>query len=168
MAEIGEAGSLGNAATYVHAAQGFSPKINELRQEIERHRTLPNVLVESMTKAGFFSLWRCRALGGPELTFVEFAQVIEELSRADGSVGWCAMVASVLSRLSGYFPGCRPKDFQRRQPNCRKHQSDWKSDPRCRRLSGERALELRQFHPTQQLDCWKFDRAGRRRPTTRQ
>jgi alkylation response protein AidB-like acyl-CoA dehydrogenase len=104
MAEIGEAGSLVNAATYVHAARGFSPKINELRQEIERHRTLPNVLVESMTKAGFFSLWRCRALGGPELTFVEFAQVIEELSRADGSVGWCAMVASVLSRLSGYFP----------------------------------------------------------------
>jgi alkylation response protein AidB-like acyl-CoA dehydrogenase len=55
-----------------------------------------------MTEAGFFSLGLCRALGGPELTFIEFAHVIEELARADGSVGWCAMVASVFSRLSGY------------------------------------------------------------------
>jgi alkylation response protein AidB-like acyl-CoA dehydrogenase len=58
-----------------------------------------------MTEAGLFSLWLCRPLGGPELTFVEFAHVIEELSHADGSVGWCAMVASVFSRLSGYVAG---------------------------------------------------------------
>jgi indole-3-acetate monooxygenase len=45
----------------------------------------------------------CRAYGGPELTFPEFLAVIEELSRADGSVGWCAMVASVWSRLTGYI-----------------------------------------------------------------
>ena len=47
--------------------------------------------------------WMCRAYGGPELTSPEFLTVIEELSRADGSVGWCAMVASVWSRLTGYI-----------------------------------------------------------------
>jgi alkylation response protein AidB-like acyl-CoA dehydrogenase len=104
MAEIAEAVLLDNAVTCVSAARSLAPEIREVRGEIERQRTLPAQLVEPMTKAGFFRLWRCGALGGPELSFVQFAHVIEELSRADGSVGWCAMVASVFSRLSGYLP----------------------------------------------------------------
>lgn len=92
----------GRAAPYVDAARNLAPRVHEFRQEIERQRTLPAALVSDMTDAGFFSLWRCRALGGPELTFTDFLNVIEELSSADGSVGWCAMVASVWSRLSGY------------------------------------------------------------------
>jgi indole-3-acetate monooxygenase len=102
MAETGETGLGSNAAPYVDAALKLAPRVRELRQAIEQQRTLPVELVEPMTEAGFFSLWLCRALGGPELTFIEFAHVIEELARADGSVGWCAMVASVFSRLSGY------------------------------------------------------------------
>ena len=90
----------GRAAPYVDAARNLAPRVHEFRQEIERQRTLPAALVGDMTDAGFFSLWRCRALGGPELTFTDFLNVIEELSSADGSVGWCAMVASVWSRLS--------------------------------------------------------------------
>jgi len=104
MADTIKAGFLGNAARYVDAARTLAPFVQELRQEIERERTIPIKLVGSMTEAGFFSLWRCHALGGPELTFTEFAHVIETLSRADGSVGWCAMVATVFSRLSGYLP----------------------------------------------------------------
>ncbi|HML10087.1 MAG TPA: acyl-CoA dehydrogenase family protein [Stellaceae bacterium] len=96
------AGSLGNAAPYVDAARALAPRIRELRQDIERQRTLPAELVERMTDARLFSLWRCRAFGGPELTFAEFAHVIEELSRVDGSVGWCAMISAVFHRLSGY------------------------------------------------------------------
>ena len=51
----------------------------------------------------FFSLWLSHTFGGPELSFNEFARVIEALSCADGSAGWCAMVATVFSRLSGYL-----------------------------------------------------------------
>ena len=89
---------------YVDAARNLAPQVDHFRQEIERQRTLPAALVTEMTDAGFFSLWLCRALGGPELSFPEFLRVVEELSRADGSVGWCAMVAAVWSRLSGYVP----------------------------------------------------------------
>jgi indole-3-acetate monooxygenase len=56
-----------------------------------------------MGEAGFFSLWRSRTFGGPELSYTDFARIIEELSRSDGSVGWCTMVAAVFSRLSGYL-----------------------------------------------------------------
>jgi alkylation response protein AidB-like acyl-CoA dehydrogenase len=90
------------AAGYVDLARSLAPRVQQCREEIERQRTLPSALVAEMTDAGFFSLWLCRALGGPELTFTEFLQVIEELARADGSVGWCAMIAAVWSRLSGY------------------------------------------------------------------
>ena len=88
---------------FLDAARALAPKIIELRGAIERERTLPHELVTTMANAGFFSMWRARALGGPELSFPDFARVIEELSRADGSVGWCTMVSVVLSRLSGYL-----------------------------------------------------------------
>jgi alkylation response protein AidB-like acyl-CoA dehydrogenase len=92
-----------DAAALVRAAKDFAPQIQRHRQEIERKRTLPAELVSDMTTAGFFSLWLARAFEGPELDFIGFARVVEELSRADGSVGWCAMVAAVYSRLSGFF-----------------------------------------------------------------
>lgn len=99
-----ELAPLGKVVSYVNAARSLAPEIQAVRREIEHERTLPTQLVELMTEAGFFRLWRCRALGGPEIDFAQFAHVIEELSRADGSVGWCAMVGSVLSQLSGYLP----------------------------------------------------------------
>jgi alkylation response protein AidB-like acyl-CoA dehydrogenase len=92
-----------DAASLVQAAKDLGTQIRQHRTEIERERTLPASLVTAMTGAGSCSLWLSRAFGGPELDFTGFAQVIEELSRADGSVGWCAMVASVFSRLSGYL-----------------------------------------------------------------
>jgi indole-3-acetate monooxygenase len=92
---------LGNAAFYVEAAQNLAPRVREVRRQIEQERTLPASLVDAMTEAGFFRLWLCRAFGGPELTFAELLPVIEELSRADGSVGWCTMIAATWGRLSG-------------------------------------------------------------------
>jgi alkylation response protein AidB-like acyl-CoA dehydrogenase len=79
------------------------PAIRELRADIERERSLPAPLVKRMAESGFFSLWLARALGGPELNTVDYFRVIEELSRADGAVGWCAMVSAGYSRLSGYL-----------------------------------------------------------------
>lgn len=35
-----------------------------------------------------------RALGGPELTPLEQIEVLEALSAADGSAGWCGMINS--------------------------------------------------------------------------
>jgi len=59
-----------------------------------------------MTDAGFFSLWLSRVFGGPEFSLTAAARVIEELSRADGSMGWCATAGTALSRLSGSLSEC--------------------------------------------------------------
>jgi alkylation response protein AidB-like acyl-CoA dehydrogenase len=92
-----------DAEGFVAAARALTPTIRAQRVEIERDRSLPAPLVREMADAGFFSLWFARLLGGPELTTVDFFHVIEELSRADGAVGWCALVAAGYSRLSGYL-----------------------------------------------------------------
>ncbi len=92
-----------DAASFVRAAEELAPRIRQLKDDIERERALPAELVALMRDAGFFSLWLARDFGGPELSFAEYAQVIEALSRLDGSVGWCAMVSGVWSRLSGYL-----------------------------------------------------------------
>jgi indole-3-acetate monooxygenase len=68
---------------------------------MERARNLPDPLVKALNDRGLFSLWLARALGGPQLDAVDFLRVIEQLSYADGSVGWCTMAAAAYSRLSG-------------------------------------------------------------------
>jgi indole-3-acetate monooxygenase len=92
------------ADKFIKSAQELVPKIKELRHDIERERKLPSDLVAAMGNAGLFSLWLARAFGGPELNITEYARVIETLSRADGSVGWCAMIAAAYSRFSGFLP----------------------------------------------------------------
>jgi alkylation response protein AidB-like acyl-CoA dehydrogenase len=44
-----------------------------------------------------------RSLGGTELPPLAAFHAIEELSKADGSVGWCTMIATVLSQFTGWL-----------------------------------------------------------------
>lgn len=88
---------------FLRAARDLTPAIRAVRDDIDRERTLPAPLVKQLAEAGFFSIWLARSLGGPELTTLDFLRIIEELSRADGAVGWCAMVSAGYSRLSGYL-----------------------------------------------------------------
>ena len=79
------------------------PAILAERDNIEQGRELPPGLVQTMCKAGLFSLWLPKALGGPELTAVDFVRIIEAIARADGSVGWCAAVGACYSCFAGYL-----------------------------------------------------------------
>lgn len=92
-----------DAEDFLRAARELTPAIRAVRADIDRERTLPAPLVKQLAEAGFFSIWLARSLGGPELTTLDFLRIIEELSRADGAVGWCAMVSAGYSRLSGYL-----------------------------------------------------------------
>ncbi len=70
---------------------------------VELDATLYLPVTAEMMQAGFFQLHACHELGGPELPPLTGFQVIEELSKADGSVGWCAMIASSLSLTTGWL-----------------------------------------------------------------
>ena len=83
------------------AASALAPLVDSLRDRFDRERSLPSELVAALHAADVFRLWVPRALGGAELDPIAFLTVIEELSRLDGSLGWCAVIPAGYARLSG-------------------------------------------------------------------
>lgn len=69
---------------------------------MEAERRLAPQVVDALRTLGAFRLAVPRAYGGLELDPMTQVRVVEELSRMDGSVGWCAMISSAGS-FSGAF-----------------------------------------------------------------
>ena len=84
-------------------AAGLAPLITAAREEGEAIRRTPAGVVEALGAAGFLQMFLPRSLGGPELPPLAAFRAIEDLSKADGSVGWCAMIATVLSQFTGWL-----------------------------------------------------------------
>src|SRR5580693_6005322 len=74
------------------AARELAPTIRAAADQIEQGRRLPLHLVREMQRAGVFRMAMPRAWGGPELNLLSQLRVIEALSIADASAGWCAMI----------------------------------------------------------------------------
>ena len=74
-----------------------------LAPEFDRDRKLPKDIVEQLRAAGVFRMNMPRIWGGPEMTSMEQVEVVEELSRADGSVGWCSFIWCDSGLYSGYL-----------------------------------------------------------------
>ena len=84
-------------------AAGLAPLITAAREETEALRCTPPRVVEALAACGLLQMFLPRSLGGPELAPLVVFHAIEELSKADGSVGWCAMIATVLSQFTGWL-----------------------------------------------------------------
>ena len=67
------------------AATALGPRMRAAREEGETTRWVPPALAA----AGLFQWYLPRALGGAEPPPLTVFRVIEEVSKADGSVGWC-------------------------------------------------------------------------------
>src|ERR1700754_2288037 len=75
--------------------------LRESAPEVEAARRLTAPVVDALRSTGVFRMSMPEAWGGPELDICTQIEIIETLSRADASVGWCAMIGSD----SGYFSG---------------------------------------------------------------
>ena len=87
--------------TMLESARDLQATIRSEVSEMQAERRLTATVVDGMRAAGVFGMALPRSLGGPELSPLEQFEVIEALTYADGSVGWCAMIGCD----SGYFPG---------------------------------------------------------------
>ncbi len=85
----------------VKAAIRLAPAVRAARDEAERLRQTPPELAAAITEAGIYQMYLPRSMGGPETPPLTAFRVVEELSKADGSVGWCAMIATALSLNAG-------------------------------------------------------------------
>jgi alkylation response protein AidB-like acyl-CoA dehydrogenase len=72
----------------------FAPELNARAAQGEALRTMPEDLVDRLKQSGLFRLHLARSLGGLELEPATYVEVIEELSRADGSAGWTVMIGN--------------------------------------------------------------------------
>jgi alkylation response protein AidB-like acyl-CoA dehydrogenase len=91
-------------AEYLDAIEKLSPVVAEHRASFDRDRRLPDVVFQALAEAGLFRLWLPAAMGGPELSPVEFMQVVEAASAKDGSIGWIVANGGGMSRVAGYLP----------------------------------------------------------------
>jgi len=92
------------------SANGFSqaihdvlPRVRERRAEIEQVRQLPRDLVDDLAATGIFRLALPKALGGAEVDPLDMMRVIELVSSADGSTGWCTMLGIGSGAVGGYM-----------------------------------------------------------------
>jgi alkylation response protein AidB-like acyl-CoA dehydrogenase len=79
----------GVGADLVEAARALAPRIEATAEQIEHDRAIPRALVDALIDAGLFRMLLPRSLGGIELDLPTYVKVIEEVARADASVGWC-------------------------------------------------------------------------------
>ncbi|MGE3916230.1 MAG: acyl-CoA dehydrogenase family protein, partial [Hyphomicrobiaceae bacterium] len=91
------------ASDVVAAARRLAPMVRSARDEAEAMRRTPPAVAKALTDAGLYQMFLPRSVGGLELPPLTAFEAIEELSRADGSVGWCAMIASDISQFTGWL-----------------------------------------------------------------
>lgn len=98
---VTEPGDMDTPDSILLAATALAPKIRACRNEMDKDRRLPLHLVTELKKAGVFRMTMPKNWGGAELDPVSQLRIIEVLSEADASVGWCVMVGCD----SGFFSG---------------------------------------------------------------
>jgi indole-3-acetate monooxygenase len=87
-----------------HAAvSALRPTIMAARDQIEQECCLPPPLVHQLKQAGVFRMTMPRTWGGSELDPLAQLRVLEEISYADGSVGWCATIGCDTGYFSAYL-----------------------------------------------------------------
>jgi alkylation response protein AidB-like acyl-CoA dehydrogenase len=84
----------------------LAPTIADRAPEIEAGRRVPADLVETLRSIGVFRMFVPRSHGGLELEIAESLEIIAELSRIEGSVGWVAVIGSG----SAIFPAMLPRE----------------------------------------------------------
>jgi alkylation response protein AidB-like acyl-CoA dehydrogenase len=89
------------ATNPLEAARALTPEIRARAGEIEALRQLPGDLATRMIAAGLMHLSVPRVYGGVESDALTTLETVEEVSAADGSAGWCSMIASQNGFISG-------------------------------------------------------------------
>ena len=88
----------------VDAAKSVAPMILANLDRIDSDCQLPPELAATMAQENLFSLYVPKCLGGPESDPITAFHVVEEISKADGSAGWCSFngsaITSAVSRVT--------------------------------------------------------------------
>jgi alkylation response protein AidB-like acyl-CoA dehydrogenase len=87
----------------IATAIALAPRIRAAREESEAARRVPPDLADALAAAGLLQMYLPRSMGGPELPPLTVFHAIEEVSKADGPVGGCTMIATAASLFPGWL-----------------------------------------------------------------
>ena len=85
----------------VAGAKARAALIKEYHEEMETLRRLSDPVVQGLADVGIFRAYYPRSIAGLEVSPLTFMEAIEEISRTDGSTGWCAMITGDSGSLAG-------------------------------------------------------------------
>ncbi|MEY9212378.1 acyl-CoA dehydrogenase family protein [Thermobifida halotolerans] len=85
------------------AVRRLQPVLREQSARIERHRSLPEDVVHLLRGAGVFRAAMPEEWGGPGLTSIEQARIVEAVAYGDTSAGWCVMIGMDSGIYSGFL-----------------------------------------------------------------
>ena len=88
----------------VAAARRLAPMVAAHREEAEEGRRLPPKVAAAFAESGLFQMYLPRSMGGGEISPLTAFHAVEAISIADGSAGWCVMVANAMAAFMGWLP----------------------------------------------------------------
>jgi indole-3-acetate monooxygenase len=91
------------AESLLEATRAILPLVRAGGDQGERERRLPRHVADAMAEIGICRILAPRAIGGLQLDPLTYLDIIEALSHAEGSAGWCAQVYTASSHLSGFL-----------------------------------------------------------------
>jgi alkylation response protein AidB-like acyl-CoA dehydrogenase len=95
---------MNNGAAVLQAVRELAPSIAPRSAEIEAARRVPADLIAQMKTAGVFRMFVPRSHGGLDLSLLDGLEVLEELGRIDGSLGWTVMIGVGSPHLFAVLP----------------------------------------------------------------
>jgi len=96
--------SHGTAVPPLERAKRLHPVIEAHLGQIDTERRLPDAVVTPMREAGLFRLLVPRSLGGEEMAWPDYLDVVRTIAQADGSTGWCFNQGTVFATHAGRAP----------------------------------------------------------------
>jgi alkylation response protein AidB-like acyl-CoA dehydrogenase len=85
------------------AAEQLVPLVEAEADEAERLYHQTDRLMSEIRRVGLHLFLTPKVLGGHELNYVDSMRIVERLSWADGSTGWCMMVIGIQAAQLGTF-----------------------------------------------------------------
>ncbi len=84
-------------------ARDLAATIAAAADAIEQTRRLPAALLDGLHEARLFRMLLPRSVDGDEVVPGAYVRAVEEVARADGSVGWCVSIANSTGLIAAYM-----------------------------------------------------------------
>ena len=91
--------------TLLNKVKALAPELEKKCADADSLGKLPMDVVQILRDNGLFTMKLASELGGIDADIVTYMDVIEELSRIDGAIGWNTMIGnSAIGRPGAFLP----------------------------------------------------------------